>query len=270
MSEILTNTGLQLPEHFTEDEFFAAGQFLSRVEQGMQWAIGDWYNAIPWGDKEAACERAGLNYRTAITYGGIAAKFQMSMRIDNCPFFHYQKLAVDALTPDQRTALLEQSAKNGWSAVRLAKERDRLLGKEERVPLLTFETKVEKLMETLPASATKKTKAAINQVVSDLRHDFETEVEHVVKERLRIQREKLYALEKEAQADRDRAKELRMNLDGLMTEEEYRLIRGCLHPDRAPEDRKAAFGKAFDIFTRLEKSVNRDMPAKLRNQRGWS
>ena len=154
--------------------------------------------------------------------------------------------------------------------MRLAKERDRLLGKEERVPLLTFETKVEKLMETLPASATKKTKAAINQVVSDLRHDFETEVEHVVKERLRIQREKLYALEKEAQADRDRAKELRMNLDGLMTEEEYRLIRGCLHPDRAPEDRKAAFGKAFDIFTRLEKSVNRDMPAKLRNQRGWS
>lgn len=270
MSEIMTTTGLRLPEHFTEEEFFAAGQFLSRVEKGTQWAIGDWYNAIPWGDKEAACERAGLNFRTAITYGGIAAKFQMSMRIDNCPFFHYQKLAVDALTPDQRTALLEQSAKNRWSAPRLVKERDRLLGRDDRVPLLTFDGKVQRLIETLPPTATKKTKAALSQVVNDLRHDFETEVEHVVRERLKDQRERLTAREKEVLAERERVRELRTNLDGLMTEEEYRLVRGCLHPDRAPEDRRQQFGKAFDIFTRLEKSVNRDMPIKLRRQHGWS
>jgi hypothetical protein len=150
------------------------------------------------------------------------------------------------------------------------KERDRLLGKDERVPLLTFDTKVEKLMETLPASATKKTKAALTHVVNDLRHDFETEVEHVVKERLKAQRDKLHELEKEAKEELDRARNLSMNLDGLMTEEEYRLIRGCLHPDRAPDDRKSAFSKAFDVFTRLEKTVNRNMPAKLRKQSGWA
>ena len=270
MSEILTNTGLQLPEHFTEDEFFEAGRFLARVEQGMQWAIGDWYNAIPWGDKPAACEKAGINYRTATTYGAVSARFQFTRRIVNCSFSHYQKLVSEQLTTEQRDHLLIQSEKNGWSLSRLSSERDRMLGRDERVPLLTFETKVEKLMETLPASATKKTKAAINQVVSDLRHDFETEVEHVVKERLKQQRDRLHALEKEAQEERDQARALRMNLDGLMTEEEYRTIRGCLHPDRAPEDRKQVFGKAFDIFTRLEKSVNRDMPDKLRKQRGWS
>ena len=270
MSEILTNTGLQLPEHFTEDEFFEAGRFLSRVEQGMQWAIGDWYNAIPWGDKKAACENAGLNFHAARQCGQVASVFQIDARASYLSYTHHRGVASNEITTDQRTTLLDQAATNGWSVARLLKERDRLLGKDERVPLLTFETKVEKLMETLPASATKKTKAAINQVVSDLRHDFETEVEHVVKERLKQQRDRLHALEKEAQEERDQARALRMNLDGLMTEEEYRTIRGCLHPDRAPEDRKQVFGKAFDIFTRLEKSVNRDMPDKLRNQRGWS
>lgn len=270
MSEILTNTGLIIPENCTEEEFFEAGRFLSRVEQGMQWAIGDWYNAIRWGDKEAACLRAGLNYKTARDYGAVASKYQMSMRIDNCPFFHFQKLAIEALDSSQRMALLKQSAENKWSSARLTKERDRLLGRDERVPLLTFDGKVEKLIETLPATATKKTKAALNQVVADLRHDFETEVEHVVKERLKVQRERIHKLEKEAQEERDRARNLRMNLDGLMTEEEYKLVRSCLHPDKAPEDRKAIFNKAFDIFNRLEKSVNRDMPAELRKQRGWS
>ena len=101
----------------------------------------------------------------------------MSRRLDNLSFSHFQKLAIDALTPEQRTNLLNQAEKYGWSSARLTHERDRLLGKPEKVPLLTFDGKVEKQIETLPATATKKTKAALNQVVADLRHDFETEVE---------------------------------------------------------------------------------------------
>jgi hypothetical protein len=270
MSEILTNTGLMLPDNCTEEDFFEAGRFLSRIEQGMQWAIGDWYNAIPWGDKAAACEKAGLNFTTARIYGNVCAVFQIDRRLSNLSFDKHQRLVNQELTHAQRSELLDKSAENGWSVARLMKERDRLLGKDERVPLLTFDTKVEKLMETLPASATKKTKAALTHVVNDLRHDFETEVEHVVKERLKAQRDKLHELEKEAKEELDRARNLSMNLDGLMTEEEYRLIRGCLHPDRAPDDRKSAFSKAFDVFTRLEKTVNRNMPAKLRKQSGWA
>ncbi len=270
MSEIMTNTGLQLPEHFTEEEFFAAGKFLSRVEQGMQWAIGDWYNAIPWGDKEAACDKAGLNYQTAKQYGFVCQKFQMLTRVNNLSFKHHRMLAIEALDEERRASLLAEAEANNWTSARLTKERDRLLGKEDRVPLLTFDGKVQRLIETLPPTATKKTKAALTQVVNDLRHDFETEVEHVVRERLKDQRERLTAREKEVLAERERVRELRTNLDGLMTEEEYRLVRGCLHPDRAPEDRRQQFGKAFDIFTRLEKSVNRDMPIKLRRQHGWS
>lgn len=270
MSEILTNTGLIIPENCTEEEFFEAGRFLSRIEQGMQWAIGDWYNAIPWGDKQAACDKAGLNFNAAHVYGNVCSVFQICNRVTNLGFIHHQKLAIQDLTSEQRSELLEKAAKNGWTAARLTKERDRLLGRDERVPLLTFDGKVEKLMETLPPTATKKTKVALSQVVSELRHEFEKEVEHVVKERLKAQRERLHNMEKETKEELERARNLRMNLDGLMTEEEYKLVRSCLHPDRAPEDRKPLFNKAFDIFNRLEKSVNRDMPAQLRKQRGWS
>ena len=270
MAEVITNTGLQLPEHFTEEQFFEAGKFLSRIEQGMQWAIGDWYNAIPWGDKEAACEKAGLNYRTATTYGSVAAKFHFTKRIVNCPFSHHHKLAIDALTPDQRSDLLSKAEDNNWSAARLTKERDKLLGKPEKVPLLTFDSKVDRVLESLPKTATKKVRAEIKRAMDDLRHDFEKEVHHHAQESTKQQRERLLSMEKEAQEELERARYLRMNLDGLMTEDEYRLIRGCLHPDRAPEDRRQQFAKAFEVFTRLEKTVNKEMPEKLRNARGWS
>lgn len=270
MAEIITNTGLQMPDNFTEDQFFEAGRFLSRIEQGMQWAIGDWYNAIPWGDKEAACEKAGLHYKTAKNYANIASVFKLSLRNDNCSFDVHRRLAVDALTPEQRLDLLSQAEANNWSSARLATERDRLLGKPEKVPLLSFDNKIDQVLESLPKTATKKVRGEIKRVMGDLRHDFEKEVHHVAQERVKEQRERLQTMQKELDAELERARNLRQNLDGLMTEEEYRLIRGCLHPDKAPEDRRQTFGKAFEVFTRLEKSVNREMPQKLRKARGWS
>lgn len=270
MAEVITNTGLKLPEHFTEEQFFEAGKFLSRIEQGMQWAIGDWYNAIPWGDKEEACERAGLNYKSAYIYGRVAADFEIPRRLGILSFSHHQKLAIDALTPDQRSGLLKKAAENKWPLGRLAKERDRLLGKPEKVPLLTFDSKVDHVLESLPKTATKKVRNEIKRAMDDLRHDFEKEVHHHAQESTKQQRERLLSMEKEAKEELERARYLRMNLDGLMSEDEYRLIRGCLHPDRISEDRRQQFAKAFEIFTRLEKSVNKEMPEKLRNARGWS
>ena len=136
----------------------------------------------------------------------------------------------------------------------------------------------EAIAEYYRTSRAKDPKSALDRAVrafvaAEVEPQIEAEVQRRVtqeREELARLRAKLHATEKEAQEERERLRELRMNLDGLMTEEEYRLIRGCLHPDRAPEDRKPTFGRAFDIFSRLEKSVNRDMPAELRKQRGWS
>mgnify|MGYP001769281516 CR=1 FL=1 len=136
----------------------------------------------------------------------------------------------------------------------------------------------EAIAEYYRTSRAKDPKSALDRAVrAFVAAEVEPQIEAEVKRRVTQEREelaslraKLRATEKEAQEERDRLRELRMNLDGLMTEDEYRLVRGCLHPDRAPEDRKPTFGRAFDIFSRLEKSVNRDMPADLRKQRGWS
>jgi hypothetical protein len=88
---------------------------IAKIEQGMQWAIGDWYNSIPWGDKEAACKEVGLRFNTALTYGNVCAAFPNTDRISNSPFRHYQMLAVQELTGYQRLELLGKASKNGWT-----------------------------------------------------------------------------------------------------------------------------------------------------------
>jgi hypothetical protein len=42
----------------------------------------------------------------------------------------------------------------------------------------------------------------------------------------------------------------------LVTKEDYRFILGLLHPDRVPEDRREKYGRAFDIFRKLERYVD--------------
>ena len=136
----------------------------------------------------------------------------------------------------------------------------------------------EAIAEYYRTSRAKDPKSALDRAVrafvaAEVEPQIEAEVQRRVtqeREELARIRAKLNAIEKETKEELEIAQNLRMNLDGLMTEEEYRLIRGCLHPDRAEEELKPKFGRAFDIFSRLEKSVNRDMPAKLRKQRGWS
>ena len=76
----VTDRGMVFPDNMTEKQFFDAGHQLSEIEKGMQWAIGDWYNAIPWGDKQAACQEAGLNYESSKKYGHASAAFQIGAR----------------------------------------------------------------------------------------------------------------------------------------------------------------------------------------------
>ena len=115
-NEILTDVGLNLPSNYSEDEFFEAGRFLAKIDQGMQWAIGDWYNAIPWGDKKAACEKAGLKSDHAKFCGYVAGTFQIGARAPILTFNHHRTLCNQALTEDQRSNLLKNAAKNNWTA----------------------------------------------------------------------------------------------------------------------------------------------------------
>lgn len=281
MAEVITNTGLRLPETYTEEEFFEAGRFLSRIEQGMQWAVGDWYNAIPWGDKQKACEAAGLNYKTARVYGATCDAFQIGDRIANCSFDHHKRLAVQALTTEQRADLLEKAGENGWTAAQLTAQRDLLLGRPPKDTPLSIDATFEKAVAALPPSASTKVKKALQEVKRDLQADFSHQViklaNEKAKEKVREEAEKARAAlerakirEEEASAAKERADARATPLDGWMTREEYQLIVGCLHPDRAPEDRREQFSRALAIFIRMKGTVNEKAPVKIRRATGWA
>jgi ParB-like chromosome segregation protein Spo0J len=56
-------------------------------------------------------------------------------------------------------------------------------------------------------------------------------------------------------------------LDCWMTEQEFKLVLGCLHPDRQPEDQRAKYDKAFQIFKRLEEHL--DPCTRRLRANGW-
>jgi len=71
-------------------------------------------NAIPWGDKKAACAdkkaacaEVGLNYKTTRPYGDVARLIDSESRNSLLGFSHHKALASSALTPDQRRQLLD-------------------------------------------------------------------------------------------------------------------------------------------------------------------
>lgn len=112
-------TGLIIPEDVSEEQFFDYGSKLAQAGKTLQWYIGDWYNAIRWGDKKAACEKAGLNYKTAKDFGSICQRFEMSARNDILTFNHHKVVA--ALPEEERTNLLQQAGEEKLSVAKMKK-----------------------------------------------------------------------------------------------------------------------------------------------------
>ena len=76
----------------------------------MQWAIGDWYNAIKGEGKQEACERVGLDYKNSQLCATVCSKFSMPARA-GIPFVHHKVLSVNDLTDNQRMSLLKLAEK---------------------------------------------------------------------------------------------------------------------------------------------------------------
>ena len=57
-------------------------------------------------------------------------------------------------------------------------------------------------------------------------------------------------------------------IDDYMTQDEFRLLQGCLHPDRQPEGEKEKYGRAFQILKRMESRI--DPSKRKRLAKGWA
>jgi hypothetical protein len=118
----------------------------------------------------------------------------------------------------------------------------------------------------------KAVKAFEQKKIIELREEFQIELANAVKrEKEALEAEKKAIAEKKQAlaAYEDSLTKRATSITTIMTEAEYKLVRGCLHPDRQPEELRDRFGKAFDIFSRLDQTVNIAAPIDWLRKYGW-
>jgi hypothetical protein len=116
----------------------------------------------------------------------------------------------------------------------------------------------------------KAVKLASEAEYARLRKLFNAAVQSQVDERLAVEREKLSKAKLAAEEVLIRNRALGERINALMTEDEFDLIRGLLHPDRHPEDRQERFARAFQIFSALRLNIDRNMPIDALRAQGWT
>jgi hypothetical protein len=117
----LSQTGYRPRDGMTFEEWKSDGHKLHVVNEGSQWAIGDWWvhGSHSYGDraKAAADGIFGLSFGALRNYGTTARSFEMSRRRDIVPFsFHQELTRLDPITADQ---LLERAEHGKWTRKQL-------------------------------------------------------------------------------------------------------------------------------------------------------
>ena len=264
---------LEIPKNTTHSGFVKIGKSLVSAGEKLQWYLGDYYNALPEGEsKKKICEEAGLNYSSLMNYGVVCRAFPKEDRIAALSFHHHQKAA--PLDAGERIAILQKTVREKWKLsrfhleVKLAKGEEQHPEETKKVEQITDHFKP--VMDALPKSTTAKTKRGIKKVLTDLGTQFHAEVQEEVRKKTQDQRARLNRIEEDYKAKEKVVTELRKKIHFFMTYEEYRLIIACLHPDRAPAERRKQFQKAFQIFKRLGEAVELDrMPLQNARNLGW-
>lgn len=284
MSNVLTETGLNLPDKYTDEQFREAGVFLGRIEHGMQWAIGDWYNSIKCSDegdkkktskeKEDACNEVGLNYNTARACGAVANIFPFDLRRSKVAFNSHKSLINKKLSEKNRLELLEKADILNWKITILTAEINKAIGKVEKAPIEGFservEVAVEKIQESMPKTATKKlgniVKKEVSSIAEELKKEFQVAVQKEVTSRIDEQRKALREAKLKAQKEYDRSIKMQSSINSFMSREDFRFIRSLLHPDKHNGD--ARYARAFDIFNKLEAGIPK-LSKQARESQGW-
>lgn len=112
---------------------------------------------------------------------------------------------------------------------------------------------------TLSETAKAKFDRLVNREIELNRAQFKSQVEEAARERadeLSADMCRFYRLGKE-EAERAKVeyKRLSKKLPQIMTQEEFKLVRSCLHSDRQSAAERAKYDKAFEIFNRIGQSI---------------
>ncbi len=266
-----TNTGLDIPADATLDDLESIGAVLASVESGRQWAAGDWYLALDKHNGQTAletAERFGYTKQGIKDLAWVCKAFPRSSREDRVPFTHHKMLAA---YPDIANELLELAAthqpKPPMSCAKLNKEIEKRLGLEgEQEPKRQaggskVDRALDSLVDDLPKATGNKVRKQAEKVKELMQEAYSDEVrkeaDRIYKEKHADRIEAGEKARKEAKEAKENYERMAVRVDAVLTEEEFRTIRMCLHPDRAPEDRREQFAKAFALFNKMADRIPR-------------
>lgn len=118
--------------------------------------------------------------------------------------------------------------------------------------IAAFPQKVKVERDALRESDEKKLQRAVDAETARLHREYHDAVQAEVMKRTAERLKMLEEMEDKAKDTQAIYSKLVQGVKGVMTQDEYKLILNCLHPDRAPEDRRDRFTKAFAIFKRFD------------------
>lgn len=105
-----TRVGWTPSKELDWDEYVSVGKDIACAEAATQWWIGDWYNqGYAYGEHEAACIAAGIDYSNARKCATVCKSFELLRRRNNVSFSHHQALA--SLPEDQQEFWLDKCEK---------------------------------------------------------------------------------------------------------------------------------------------------------------
>lgn len=105
---------------------------------------------------------------------------------------------------------------------------------------------------TLPEGAQQKLARLVDKELQHRLALFDQEVRDKAREQLPEEVKALRAAKERADVEFKKYAAMRKGIPAQMTEADYKFLLNVLHPDRAPEDRREKFARAFDIVRQLD------------------
>ncbi|MEO1255701.1 MAG: hypothetical protein AAFY41_12595 [Bacteroidota bacterium] len=117
-----TSKGLITEGAVSEEDWRFTGEMLQKIDNSIQWLIGDWVNfgaEFNYGDREDFAQKLGFKLKTIYEYSHVARNVEISIRMENLSFGHHQ--LVSGMKPKKQKEFLQQAVDNKWSISQLRK-----------------------------------------------------------------------------------------------------------------------------------------------------
>jgi hypothetical protein len=280
MSDIVkVENGLIIPLGMPEEQIVAYGSVIGPAYNNAkdtlyvcQWVVGDWYNSMHKSDRADACKKYGVPVASAQKYARVVRRYRaLSDDTEQAgrPVLPARSIglnwtlhreAANGTTYDQCGELIK------WATVgveepaghfrppteeEMVAERKRRMGIVPVAKLkLSTDAEFDAALDNLPKNTSAKAKKEVRRVIEVARKQFRSEVRNAVDKGMEEDRARLREVHAKQVARDKHLDVMAARINFFMTEEEFKIVLGCLHPDR--EATKARKEKAFSIFNRLK------------------